>query len=682
MGSQTITCLLLHLTFTFMQAQNDDLVKTLAHGGKVRGKQETVQLHDRTVDISVYRKIPFAKPPVGNKRFAPPEAHEGWGGEPLDATRPPPACWQYVVFEGFDQNNPGARMWLNNTEMNEDCLYLNVWAPLNSGMSRSFPVMVWIYGGGYTSGTSTLDVYDASILVAKHEVVVMSMQYRVGAFGFLRLAPSSDGSNVAMGNAGLLDQLLALKWMKENIKVFGGDPSQVTVFGESSGAVSASLQWLSPLAKNYFNRVILQSASALTRWAVESLEEAHMRAEKFAVDCGCPSPRTKRALSLTCLQGLEPIKIVDMLSGVGEFVADRRMEKLRALFPGDPDVLSWAKSSWIYFDVPFKAVIDGHMIPKHPEEMLTAAFQEQLRNTREVLLGFNKNEAMYFLLYGLDLKQGGFLNKDGTVNLPEAIKKAAKGVPIDGKKADFSKITAAQFLSESMLVESVFRLPAEYYKLPKVTSEIGDSPITPEELMRRLDELCGELDFTCPTLKFAKRVASLPNSKVFLYELQRRTANFSFPKWVGVMHGYEIEYVFGMPYSEKFQTSFYRFNDEERKLSEEVMLRWTNFAKTGNPNLDDAGQQDGVQWPRFKAQTESDDYELLILDIPTRTERNLHKAGCRFWDDEIPGIVEKGLAKESNGCGQRHRIKTSLQLTVHIFNFILFNGFGYMLVGE
>ncbi|KER18454.1 hypothetical protein T265_16046, partial [Opisthorchis viverrini] len=284
----------------------------------------------------------------------------------------------------------------------------------------------------------------------------------------------------------------------------------------------------------------------------------------FTVACGCPSPKTKRALSLACLQSLEPIKVVDTLNSVGEFVENRRMEKLKTLFPGDPDILSWAKSSWIYFDVPLKAVIDGHVIPKHPEELLTTAFQEQLRTKREVLLGFNKNEAMYFLLYGLDLKQGGFLNKDGTVNLPEAIKKAAAGVLIEGKKADFTKITAAQFLSENILVESVFRLPAEYYRLPKVTSETAEISMTPEELMRRLDQLCGELDFTCPTLKFAKRVASLPNSKVFLYELQRRTANFSFPKWVGVMHGYEIEYVFGMPYSEKFQTAFYRFNNQEK----------------------------------------------------------------------------------------------------------------------
>ncbi|KER25496.1 hypothetical protein T265_07066 [Opisthorchis viverrini] len=106
------------------------------------------------------------------------------------------------------------------------------------------------------------------------------------------------------------------------------------------------------------------------------------------------------------------------------------------------------------------------------------------------------------------------------------------------------------------------------------------------------------------------------------------------------------------------------------------MWRWTNFAKTGNPNLDDAGRQDFVQWPRFKAQTESDDYELLILDIPTRTERNIHKAGCRFWDDEIPGIIEKGIKKESNGCSHRH------QLTVHTVNLILFNAFGYILLAN
>jgi len=143
---------------------------------------------------------------------------------------------------------------------------------------------VWIFGGGFYSGTTTLDVYDGQILAAEHDVVVVSIGYRVGALGFLCLDHPS-----APCNAGLHDQLAGLRWVQRNVGAFGGDPNNVTLFGESAGSVSVSLHLLSPLSKELFHRAILQSGSANMPWATTSMEEGKLRSEELAITyLGCP----------------------------------------------------------------------------------------------------------------------------------------------------------------------------------------------------------------------------------------------------------------------------------------------------------------------------------------------------------------------------------------------------------
>lgn len=274
---------------------------TLSHGGKLRGATVKAIFPGQTKSVDHFLGIPFAKPPIKELRFASPEIHEGWK-DFLDVVKLPPTCWQYI-FSGFDIVNAGARMWVNNTEMSEDCLYLNVWRP--SGISNAnLPVMVWVYGGGYTTGTSTLEVYNGTYLAAKHDVIVVSMQYRLGAFGFLRINPRGNRFNrepvnstkLALGNMGLKDQLLALEWVQNEIRNFGGDPNEVTVFGESSGAVSVSALWISPKAKTLFKRAIIQSGSIFARWGLHDLHMANHRAAVVS-SLYCPSAFSLHVLS-------------------------------------------------------------------------------------------------------------------------------------------------------------------------------------------------------------------------------------------------------------------------------------------------------------------------------------------------------------------------------------------------
>ncbi|XP_018536670.2 cholinesterase [Lates calcarifer] len=160
-------------------------------------------------------------------------------------------------------------MWDPNTLVSEDCLYLNVWTPTVDKTNPPLPVMVWIYGGGFTGGTASLDLYDGRFLTQTENVIVVSMNYRIGAFGFLSLP---DNKNVP-GNAGLKDQQLALKWVSKNIAAFGGDPSQVTIFGESAGSGSVGFQVLSPGSQEYFQRAIMESGAPNAPWGTMSHEE-------------------------------------------------------------------------------------------------------------------------------------------------------------------------------------------------------------------------------------------------------------------------------------------------------------------------------------------------------------------------------------------------------------------------
>ncbi|KAL3280243.1 hypothetical protein HHI36_017738 [Cryptolaemus montrouzieri] len=208
-------------------------------------------------EVHVFTGIPFAKPPIEQLRFRKPVPIDPWHGI-LNATKLPNSCYQerYEYFPGFE----GEEMWNPNTNISEDCLYLNIWVPQRLRIRHhadrppqerpKVPVLIWIYGGGYMSGTSTLDIYDADIIAATSDVIVASMQYRVGSFGFLYLNKYfSQGSEETPGNMGLWDQAEAIRWIKQNAVAFGGDPDLITLFGESAGGGSVSIHLLSPVTK-------------------------------------------------------------------------------------------------------------------------------------------------------------------------------------------------------------------------------------------------------------------------------------------------------------------------------------------------------------------------------------------------------------------------------------------------
>lgn len=222
-----------------------------------------------TATIATFLGIPYAEPPVGELRWRPPQPRAPWT-EPLDATRFGPQC-------------PAP------TATNEDCLFLNVYVPTKAlraaqNGGRRYPVMLWIHGGAYFLGSGSQ--FDPTTMVTQGDVIVVTINYRLGALGFLaHPALSAESPYGGSGNYGIMDQQLALQWVQRNIAAFGGNPRRVTIFGESAGGNSVFTHLVSPTAKGLFQRAISQSGTSEQR--LPTLAEAEAMGQAFASAVGC-----------------------------------------------------------------------------------------------------------------------------------------------------------------------------------------------------------------------------------------------------------------------------------------------------------------------------------------------------------------------------------------------------------
>jgi para-nitrobenzyl esterase len=312
------------------------IVKT--GSGKIEGKQEGAS--------HAFLGIPYAAPPLGDLRWKPPVPAAKWKGV-RQATEFGPRCMQSNVFGDMNFRDSGG---------SEDCLSLNVWTPANAA-SNKLPVMVWIYGGGFAAGGTSEPRQDGAVL-AQQGVVVVSMNYRLGIFGFFvhpQLAAES-GRNSA-GNYGLLDQVAALHWVQENIAEFGGDPANVTIFGESAGSFSVSALMASPLAKGLFQKAIGESGGAFFSGGL-SFDPLAIREEKDS----------KLASSTLGLQTLAELRAVPAQKLLDAFF------KPGGGFDFGPDV-------------------DGYFLPQSPPEIFAAHKQ----NDVPLLAGWNHDEGSFMV---------------------------------------------------------------------------------------------------------------------------------------------------------------------------------------------------------------------------------------------------------------------------------------------
>lgn len=301
-------------------------------------------VHDAKTGLDEFKGVPYAAPPVGKLRWKPPQPVAHWKGV-RTADHFGPRCMQRPIYGDMVFRSDG---------MNENCLYLNVWTP-DRQSGKKLPVLVYFYGGGFMAGDGSEPRYDGASLAQKG-IVTVTVNYRLGVFGFLALpALASESPHHATGNYGLLDQAAALRWVHRNIAAFGGNPEEITIGGESAGSMSVSALLASPLSRGLVQRAIGESGAMLGNLTPPSLAKAEKVGQAFEKHVGAHSLAELRAMPASKLLAATGDK------GVG----------------------------------PFEPTIDGYFLPRTPAAIYKAGDQAHV----PLLVGSNSQEGHYPMLF-------------------------------------------------------------------------------------------------------------------------------------------------------------------------------------------------------------------------------------------------------------------------------------------
>ncbi|XP_032850742.1 neuroligin-4, X-linked isoform X2 [Tyto alba] len=349
----------LAIRFTLIDGQAQYPVVTTNYG-KIRGLRTPLP-NEILGPVEQYLGVPYASPPTGERRFQPPEPPSSWTGV-RNATQFAAVCPQYLDERSL--LNDMLPVWFTANldtvvtyvqDQNEDCLYLNIYVPTEDDIhdqNSKKPVMVYIHGGSYMEGTGNM--IDGSILASYGNVIVVTLNYRLGVLGFL-----STGDQAAKGNYGLLDQIQALRWIEENIGSFGGDPKRVTIFGSGAGASCVSLLTLSHYSEGLFQKAIIQSGTALSSWAVNYQPAKYTRI--LADKVGCDMLDTTDLVE--CLRNKNYKELIQ-----------------QTITPAT-------------YHIAFGPVIDGDVIPDDPQILME---QGEFLNY-DIMLGVNQGEGLKFV---------------------------------------------------------------------------------------------------------------------------------------------------------------------------------------------------------------------------------------------------------------------------------------------
>ncbi|XP_045769188.1 juvenile hormone esterase-like [Maniola jurtina] len=518
-----------------------------------------------------FKGIPYAEPPVGDLRFKAPIPKSPWAGV-RNAKEHAPKCYQPQLYAKETQTPIGS----------EDCLYLNVYAPNIVPIKFLLPVMVWIHGGGFHSGSGNDDEQSPEYFMRK-EVILVTLNYRLEVLAFLSL----DTEDIP-GNAGMKDQVAALRWVKENIQKFGGDPDNITIFGESAGGASVSFHLVSPMSKGLFKRAIAQSGALTCWWPITF--RARDRALVLARKLGCSSKDDKEIYDCLLAQPVESlvstkIKVTYVQSAKAcvnvhfGIVSERRFGENERFFSG------------------------------HPYDVLRNGIHEGV----QVMNGYTEDEGtLYFLRADRDAEEVF----EQANNFKEFF------VP--------EPYTTNTTLVTQMEIGERFR---EFY--------LGDKTASKETVDEMMKYFNMEV-FVYGIMALQKIVAkTTQESNNYLYkftckselnQFARQTAIDSlFAHRPVVAHGGDLRYLF--PLLPAFGPEI-DMNSNTFKMINQVTTLWTNFAKYGNPTPDDSL---GTKWLPYTI--ENQDYLVIGEDLVPGTFPE--QEDVEFWEDNFKEHLPK-----------------------------------------
>ncbi|XP_034398467.1 bile salt-activated lipase-like [Cyclopterus lumpus] len=489
--------------------------------GLVEGRSHRMGLF-RTVDV--FKGVPFADVPG---KWEKPKPHPGWSGV-LKAHQYRDRCLQVTLLQ-------------TKTQGSDDCLYLNIFVPQGLKLSTSLPVMVYLFGGAFMLGASN-DVailgdslYDGKELAERGDVIVVTVNYRVGTMGFL-----SSGDARLPGNYGLWDQHAAISWVRRNIAAFGGNPENITIFGQSAGAVSASYQMLSPHSKGLFRRVISQCGVALSPWALQKNPMALTK--KIARKVGCS--RSDEDEMLACLKLSDPVGLT---------------------MAGKIDVFLLLGKGVVMDLLELAPVVDGDFVPDEPSRLFHNAAQF------DYMAGVNSMDGHLFA--GVDVPS---INKENGNTTVEDVK---------GLLAGLTKEKGVTAVGSAYSVYS---------------SHWGSAP-EPAVVKKTVADIETDFLFLVPTqiaLQLHANNSSGARTYSYLFNMETRIPGF--PRWVEAEHAEDLQYLFGKPFATPlvyfprhrdlsgymiaYWTNFARTGDPSKGDSR-VPVPWPAFTKHHQPYL-------------------------------------------------------------------------------------------------
>ena len=489
-----------------------DAVNIDLDNGHLEGK--VVPIRDGRV-LTQYLGVPYAAAPIGNLRFRPPEPHEGWSGV-LKATRYRPACPQDTRIWKRKMDPVAYHQCVKHTHTDEDCLYLDIYIPRNMSIEGAIEpktVMVYFHGGDFQWGTTML--HDGTFLALDGDVIVVLVNYRLGVFGFL----STEDHN-ADGNYGLMDQLMSLLWIKKHIRLFGGNPHRITIFGQGSGGTSVHMHILSPKTRGLFYRAISQSGSALSPSALQNdaLNNAWLLAESLE----CPKTANVTA-TVECLRQVDWQNLLKHAAKVYRITQQR-----------------------------WRPVIDRNFLPDKPTRLM----KSKQFSLVDYMLGFNSHEGFSIQDdLSIDLDKG--MNRSTYYgNLRNIIYRSYKHNTLQvfqAAKFGYYADTSMQSKRESLLNRS-----------------------------KTLINVVGDFTVVAPTCRTAS-LHSIAGGRTHLYTFSHKpsynrksTKRPVSASYVRSTHADEVDYLFGY-----VRYLFPHVTDRERSLSAVLIKAWTNFAHNG-----------------------------------------------------------------------------------------------------
>ncbi|XP_061181628.1 fatty acyl-CoA hydrolase precursor, medium chain-like [Saccostrea echinata] len=516
----------------------------------------------------IFYNIPYGKSPIGSRKFAKPEPYGKWSGN-RDGRDPSPLCPQPRTKQ---LDALGLRM-------DEDCLILNIYTPINS--IDQIPVMVWIHGGGYVAGGAIQ--YDGSALATVGNVVVVTVNYRLGLEGFL-----SFGDNLVKGNYGIWDQILALRWVKDNIKDYGGNPNEVTIFGESAGGMSVSQLSLIPSNKGLFKRAIMQSGVANSLFAFQYGPRESHRA--ISDQLGCPYDEMNTTASLNCMRQINTSSIINVTA---DFFSNTLSSRL-SIGP----------------------VIDGELFKRSIEKIFANNNSEELEFLRslDVMIGTTDSDG------SLIIRMSESVQKEYGFNISD------DGLPY-------------QFFCD-MFIPSLVN---DYYK---GNAEVSDAlckmygkPNDQAENSRHAVKMYGDIFFLSPAMETLTVHAKNNNlSKTYQYVFSEWSLPVFFdatvfPPWFeGAGHATELIYLFFLEFLPMLNPELI-VNPADHNFAKNLRIQWTNFAKYGNPNGAETVVED---WPQF----DTTERKFMQLNKNNMTVGvNYRGDKIKFFSETVPVIL-------------------------------------------